>query len=177
MISTASTTKTKLCAQTACGKPVKARQLCANHYNQFLRQNNRPCSVDGCSRGVIGKDLCSIHWQRHHRSGHVDRVQKRYDGEDRVAAFWGRVAIPTDRRHCWEWIPSRAYRQHGRCSINGVTEGCHVWSWMFYHGTYPTFQVLHKCDNACCVNPDHLYEGTQSQNMIDRWQRTGRRRG
>jgi hypothetical protein len=37
-------------------------------------------------------------------------------------------------------------------------------------------KALHKCDVSMCVNPDHLYEGTQGQNNKDAYQR-GRRSG
>lgn len=35
-----------------------------------------------------------------------------------------------------------------------------------YNGTVRNF-VLHKCDVRCCVNPNHLYDGTQADNMKD----------
>jgi hypothetical protein len=35
----------------------------------------------------------------------------------------------------------------------------------------PEFQALHTCDCKSCVNPEHLYEGTYRDNMLDRWER------
>ena len=43
-------------------------------------------------------------------------------------------------------------------------------------GRLPTDSVLHKCDNRCCINEDHLYEGTHSQNMKDMFARGRRKR-
>ena len=42
-------------------------------------------------------------------------------------------------------------------------------SHMIFHGPIPEgLHVLHRCNNARCVNPDHLYAGTHMQNMRDR---------
>jgi hypothetical protein len=38
----------------------------------------------------------------------------------------------------------------------------------------PGNHALHWCDNPPCVHPDHLRWGTQRENMLDRWERTGR---
>lgn len=35
-------------------------------------------------------------------------------------------------------------------------------------GNSPTLHALHRCDNTWCINPDHIYAGTQLQNIVDR---------
>lgn len=37
------------------------------------------------------------------------------------------------------------------------------------------YNALHTCDVAGCINPEHLYEGTQSHNMSDTYKRGGRK--
>jgi hypothetical protein len=40
--------------------------------------------------------------------------------------------------------------------------------WMLSHGLVPLgAQVLHRCDNSFCVNPEHLYLGTNADNRKD----------
>ena len=43
----------------------------------------------------------------------------------------------------------------------------HRASWLLHYGKLPVDDALHSCDNPPCVRPDHLYDGTDSQNQRD----------
>lgn len=45
--------------------------------------------------------------------------------------------------------------------------GAHCFSYELNIGSRNGLQVLHKCDNKLCVRPDHLFLGTQKDNMHD----------
>jgi len=71
---------------------------------------------------------------------------------------------------CWNWdrCLTRGYGKFKGFQAQRI-------SWMIHKGHDPIgFYVLHTCDNRKCVNPDHLYLGTQSDNMKDMWRRKRR---
>lgn len=69
---------------------------------------------------------------------------------------------------CWEWAGSRNRDGYGWFCFNGKTQGTHRLAWQLTHGSIPKgMSVLHKCDNPPCVNPDHLFIGTQGDNIRD----------
>jgi hypothetical protein len=68
---------------------------------------------------------------------------------------------------CHVWMGAKAGNGYGRISLHGRLVGAHRVAWMISQGARPAMHVLHKCDNPLCVNPAHLYEGTDADNTRD----------
>ena len=75
--------------------------------------------------------------------------------------------IPEQNSGCWIWI-SADTEGYGDFYFHPTFERAHRASWMLYRGEIPAgIFVLHKCDNPSCVNPNHLFLGTNDDNMKD----------
>ena len=71
---------------------------------------------------------------------------------------------------CWTWNAPLDKDGYGRIRPGGIRKfwRAHRASWFLHNGPIPEgLHVLHKCDNPPCVNPNHLFLGTISDNAID----------
>lgn len=73
-----------------------------------------------------------------------------------------------DANGCWLWNRGRTSSRYGSTTYEGARWLAHRLSYMYHVGRIPDgLHVLHRCDNPPCINPDHLFLGTHTDNMRD----------
>jgi HNH endonuclease len=69
---------------------------------------------------------------------------------------------------CWIWEKSKNRIGYGATSYRSKSILAHRLAWIVFHGDIPQgMKICHSCDERSCVNPDHLFIGTQRDNIRD----------
>jgi hypothetical protein len=81
---------------------------------------------------------------------------------------WSKVDI-RGYDECWNWTGAIDTPGYGAFNYNGKKKNSHVVAYILTYGSVPDGKIVcHTCShNRPCCNPNHLYAGTHSDNMLD----------
>lgn len=130
--------------------------------------NNKQCSIEGCTETLLARGFCQRHYMQQRRAGVLRPKPPETDDERYLLR---RVAV--NDSGCWIWQQSTR-EGYGRLVRHGKSWNAHVFSFTaLIRPVADGEQINHHCHVRACCNPEHLYAGSQSENMRD-MQRAGR---
>lgn len=135
-----------------------------NYYFGRIPIVERDCVVPGCTKPKMGRGYCRPHYMRWYKTGDPIPPPKPSD----VERFLARTKADPSTG-CLLWTgPVNKRTGRGQTWFRGKNRYVHVISYLINHGELPLgLQVNHHCDVMICVNGDHVYAGTQADNMAD----------
>ena len=122
----------------------------------------RTCASPGCNDAYYSRDLCRVHYNWAYRHGLLD-ITHTLPASERLKSKL--VARPNG---CLEWTGAKA-NGYGRFMVNGKYVKTHRLAWELANEREvpPDMMVCHHCDNPPCCNPEHLFLGTNADNLGD----------
>ncbi len=122
------------------------------------------CSI--CGKKVNARGLCDTHYKQHKRAGTLpERTRTAHmDISDRMEF----LSEPVTESGCRIWTGTINAAGYGTISFKNKPNLAHRLSYELTYGEIPEgMKACHKCDTPSCINPNHLFLGTQRENLED----------
>lgn len=130
----------------------------------------KKCSIPNCDNPGRTRTWCHKHyarWRTYADPVYPVRVQP-IQPVDPVSAFWEQVE---KTEGCWLWTGVLTTQGYGSARLDGKMVLAHRYSFFLANGYWAQPCCLHSCDIPRCVNPEHLREGTNADNIRDKVER------
>jgi hypothetical protein len=142
--------------------------------------------LDEFSKDKVRKDGMKVYCRPCDRAMQAQWYEKRYgikhplkqlrneSAQERFA-----LSYQEDESGCWIWQGRpRGSNGYGCLKVDGLWVGAHRFSYQTHVGPIPDgLLVLHRCDVPMCVNPAHLFIGTNQDNSDDKVSKGRQARG
>lgn len=130
------------------------------------------CSVQDCAKPTRSLGWCDNHYRKMRRRGlSGEGIRERAPLDSSPAERLKHTGWTIMASGCWEWNGGKREGGYGHMNLGGGrwSTASRV-SFELRHGpiTDPALCVLHRCDNPPCINPDHLFLGTRTDNSDDK---------
>lgn len=139
--------------------------------------SKRVCSVEGCLGLPRARGWCSKHYSRWITYRDPTTIMN----TDRSKSTRERIeegSEPITETGCWVWVASVYGKGYGQLWFNGKHLSAHRVAYEAFIGPIPEgLHVLHRCDMPACVNPAHLFLGTNKANSDDKVEKGRQARG
>ena len=123
----------------------------------------RLCTIPGCGKVHIAKKFCYMHYARFRKGTDLTKPARPRNGAQIV-----RDAIHSRTDECIVWPSRLGPRTYPSISINGKLHQANGYICEAASGPRPSgMKACHSCGNRACINPRHLYWGSDQQNADD----------
>jgi hypothetical protein len=134
-----------------------------------LADVSKRCCIVGCDHPYVARGFCDKHY-RFWLGNRTDRAYTRlYLADKNGIKEFLKKNVTVDDNGCWIWQRLRNSSGYGFKRIENKSYLAHRLSAYVFNNfdLQSSLFICHTCDNPSCINPSHLFVGSQSENMLD----------